>query len=50
VLAVVECGCGECAFDGEVTGGLEGKVVEIAPGAVCRYDNLCVIREVKLKR
>jgi hypothetical protein len=50
VLAVVQCGCGKCAFNREITGGLERKMIEIAPGAICGDDDLCMIREVELKR
>ena len=50
VLAVVECGRWDGTGLGEVAGGFEGEVVEVAPGTVGGEDELGVVREVELLR
>jgi hypothetical protein len=48
VLTIVERGSGKCALDSEITGGLNGKVIEITPGAIGGDDDLRVVREIEL--
>ena len=48
VLAVVEGGRWDGAGFGEVAGGFEGKVIEVAPGTVGGENELGVIWEVEL--
>lgn len=48
VLAVVECGGWDGTGLGEVAGGFEGEVIEVAPGTVGGKDELGMVWEVEL--
>ena len=48
-MTIVESGGGDGPVRGEVVGCFKGEVVEVAPGAVSRENNFCVVWKVELE-